>query len=496
MQHRRSRREVRDRLLFFGFLYLVSKGIQINLNAAFRKLADGSFVQGGICGHSCVEKTPDGLVTGGHYLCKDSAVLNKGVTKSSMAPANKIFEWIGHSAEGLELLMRDFLKDGFEQYCDEFQIPISMREVYYDLLLSGLMEYNLFGADPEIRDDIYQIIAWAKNRGGRVNLTCTGRRFISDAAHLPEISKPEHTPHVFAFSLDDVSSVNELKRLLGLSLTELKAEWKLFMVAEPHHGQLLKVYECLYATRLIINAKLDCQIVFNMVVHKGNLYHIKRMLRLLAETFPSVILNPYPGSSSFDFLPGSFEVEDLPEFGRFVDFMIYQHVIGNPHLSKRLHYWLMLRSALDAWKNDPVQAVRVISGYDLWTCYAGGIGAIYNQIGISENVRLVQLNAPWKPAGSEIPVYPGGEQGCFWFPGIGDPLGQVKSAEQVRTFAGHRIKQVAYSKGEKRCPGCLMGRLIFHEGSMLCGLCERTRKVIRPRYLHLRRHHVDVFRLY
>jgi hypothetical protein len=225
---------LRKQLIELGLYDAAYAGIQVDLNAARRKLLDGRFVDASLCDHNCLE-TPNG----GKYTCPASISMNKGII-SQLAPAEKIIEGVRRSADAL-YKVRDYLlsDEFFGSYCSRFKVPSKVGEVVKEILREGNIEVNLFGGNPEMHSELPQIIAALKNAGYSVTLTTTGRRFMIDKNFLEKIlSNP---PDTIAVSADDFEDVEQIKRLASLSSSELFSEWKMFQNIMGNGKKLTKL---------------------------------------------------------------------------------------------------------------------------------------------------------------------------------------------------------------------------------------------------------------
>src|SRR3989338_5786710 len=313
-----------DFLMRIGWIYQVFSGIQIDILAAFRKLQDGTMAQASLCDHNCTK-----LVGG--YDCPAARTRNPNILFKTVAPAERIIKWVQFGAEGLRSSRDTYLTGQFDAHCKRFEIPALQAAVLKKALLSKLIEVNLFGANPELHKEIIRIIRELKALGFRVNLTTTGRRFMRDAKFLEEfLADP---PHVIALSLDDFTP-EKLKRLLGLDLNGLRRAWD---AVPSDHGQDQKAIEAIFMAKLAMADSRFPLVLFNMVIHPGNVGVFAELVRLLEQAFPKIVINPYPRTDSIYGSADVFNERELASFEAFVDTSISRTLTGK-WLVRRMQY--------------------------------------------------------------------------------------------------------------------------------------------------------------
>lgn len=433
-------------------------GIQVDVNAALLETAYG-FQEFSLCDHNCTDET-------GGYSCPAASSLRRG-SRGRFAPAAKLLADIERVAGGIRLAMCSFLGTPFSEYCNQFRIPAATDDQIKTLLSSGRIEVNLFGGNPELHPKITSIIRELKGQGFVVALTTTGRRFMRDPAFLNTIL--DCPPDIVALSLDDLEAT-EICALAQLRSPELHTYWRR---VNPRHGQRQKAIEAIYVARLARDLSHFPQLLFNVVVHPTNLSQIWERVDALLENFPAQ-LNLFPVQSAFGFRPSPFGVEHLDDLERFIQHMLDLHLIPHARFVPRLHYWLMLKSVFETFRDQPHAVLAGLAGYQTWQCYrAPGVG------------RYVQFGAA--PTLSATATIPGGHLGCFWNNTTVTVKQQIwhqsemEIAEYILGGMGNLVRLAT-----RDCPGCVFPRLNFDMVSLELGLAED----LRPNYLQLRQHYV------
>lgn len=450
---------LKEKLLNWGFVYPVLSGIQIDLNPAFLRTAEGRLIEASLCDHNCTE------VVGG-YDCPAARSYNRGILAKTLAPASAILQGIMAGIDGLQRSRDQYLTSHFDAHCRRFRIPADVAQVLREAFATNTVEVNLFGGNPELHPGVCTIIKELRNQGCRVNLTTTGRRFMRDAAFFDEIM--QSPPHVLAVSAGEFE-VEPLRQLLGMSLDELRAEWKRI---SSEHGQQQKACEAVFIGKLASVTSGFPTVLFNTVLDKVNIHYVREIMAMLESAFPNVIINPYPDQEGFHFGEKWFTPEELQIVEEMIDTFIAKSVQGG-WLVKRLHYWLLLKAAFVTWRDDPVRIARSIAGYGIWRCYEHPGASRYLQIG----------RAPVEKRPEQ--EFPGVHFGCFWNPHtITQTDGNVVSGAQVATHLGGGMRVLAEG-AENPCPGCAMPRLLFDLVTTQSGMDEK----LTPAFIELRRQH-------
>jgi hypothetical protein len=322
--------------------------------------------------------------------------------------------------------------------------------------------------------EIAKLIHRLKANGFRVNLTTTGRRFLSSEKFIERFALDP--PHLLALSADDFDP-ERLEELFEMPLRGLKAAWKRI---DPRHGQEQKFVESIYAARLVQERGIDTELLFNMVLHHGNLRHVRQMMDAIRRYIPAAIVNPYPAQDSFSGGPGDlFSAEDVAEFGGLADFFIQETLSGNPNLAKNIHYWIAMAAVLESCRSDPASASRFIAGHRVWQCYrrepAMGAG-MYLQIG-KANAAFVQAGFSDGAAS--------GHAGCYWNSQTVTSSHEIRSFREVSRYLLGGMQHLA-ENASPRCPGCSMPRLWFNMVTTELGLNPGLRK----KYFELRKSYV------
>lgn len=444
-----------------GFVYDVQSGFQFDLNTVLQKTRDG-YTEGHWCNNNCTTDC-------GNYDCPGAFSRNKGIKPETAMSFGEIKKSLINAKKGMEIMNKMFLKNIFPGYVKEFKIPSAVAKILHQTLENGDVELNIFGGNPELHSDFLKIISAAKKIGWRVCTTTTGKRFLAEPDFLEKFIK--NPPHLMAISCDDFENIDELKRLLSFSLKKIKTLW--FKV-NPLYGQRKKAHESIYVAKLAKKTPGFCRLLFNIVVHSGNLSFIEKIIGLLTKKFPAAIINPYLAQSSFSFRPGIWKAKHLPKLEKFVNLMIRKQLeqVGkkNKVFVPRLKFWLFMKSTFLTIKNKNT-LLKNLSGYNLWQCFAKPGAGRYLQVGclpkkISKKARV------------------GGHPGCFWNDTtVTDKrqLWQMKP-KQIADYILKDKPRLA-KRAKRACPGCIMPRLLFDGISTELGMNSK----LLPAYLKLRK---------
>lgn len=444
------------KLLDWGFVFPVFSGIQIDINVVLR-LVKEMMEEAMLCNHSCTDIV-------GEYDCPAAFLYNKGLKKKYLASMLKILEWIEIAAEGLRRVRDDFLRDDKGFYL-RYNIPPIIQEYIKENLRTGKIEVNLFGGNPEMHPAILELVVQLRLRGFIVNLTTTGRSFLEEKTFFDGIKKA--SPHLIAVSADDFE-IRRLKDLLKLDTEELRQEWRKI---PKDHGQAQKFLEGVYTAKLFSGMK-EPKLLFNMVIHRKNIAHVGSLINALAKQFPNVLINPYPMQASFAYKSEFFDDSDLKMFHRFVDRMIDLTISGAPFITKRLHYWIVMKAVFLTYKADTYTIRRMVAGYGTWQCYR------------EPNIPYLQIGRG--PKGLIITdATAGGKLGCFWNNQTVTQSQTLASIDQVSEYLSGGMKELA-RRSAQPCPGCNMPRLWFNVLSTWAGISPK----LVPAVLHLQEKHL------
>ncbi|MEK7633249.1 MAG: hypothetical protein AAB437_00200 [Patescibacteria group bacterium] len=440
----------------------VSGGIQVDINAVTKKLPNDHFSDAALCDHNC--RTFTGGQETGHYDCPASFTVNKGVNIQTLSPADLLLKGIQIAAEGVRQFNQMFLESGFDDYTKRFNINKGIeKDIFEQTLKSPKVEVNCFGGNPELHPKILEIIRGLD--GFAVNLTTTGGIFMRDEK-FPEkllVSPPE----IIALSADDFENADHIKTLSQLRLDQLKTQRNDIPAI---YGQKRKAHEAIYVAKLAQRFSQFPQILFNLVVHEGNILYIEEIITTLRTIFPGVIVNPYPAQSSFSYSSPVFNEDHLQTFEEFIDRRIEEHLEHKTGIVPRLHYWLLLKSIFETYRENSPEISRQISGYNTWKCYKTPGADRYIQIGTSPQEHDGKKTA-------------GGHLNCFWNSKTIVDSKQVwdSEPEYIANYLARGLQGLA-SHVPTPCPGCLMPRLTFDEISLELGMNES----LIPSYLNLR----------
>jgi len=361
-----------------------------------------------------------------------------------------------------------FFARHFATYCEEFHIPLAWADAIKAELTdpNKKVEVNRFGGSPEMLKDCPAIIADCKVAGLVVNLTTPGRRFMTDQQFVEDIA--HNPPNILAMSFDDMNP-KELERISKMSLDEIKAEWK---TVSPLHGQRQKAFEGMYAARIMRDMNVPSTVLFNVVIHPGNVGYLNDILATIVECVPGSLANPYP-AQSFGNDASCWTLESLPALRSHVTGFIHGTLEGRPGVTRRLHYYMTLESAFRKWKHDPKRLCEFMSGIGAWDSTARPGAYRYAQVGKNTEV----LDVPQ----DRLPV-PGGHLGCFWNPGwalsehVGDNV-----EELAETMLTGMVKRGQELGGVRKSN--IMPRLMFDVVATELGLPTE----LVPEYLATRR---------
>lgn len=373
-----------------------------------------------------------------------------------MVPVDTVVSSIATLEQGIDDARTTFFDDRFQQYCQDFHIPSNVAAAMQGTMDTQGIEVNLFGGNPELHPNITEIIRSLTTAGHTVHLTTTGGRFMRDPAFLQAIL--ENPPTCLALSADDFTDAADIRSLASMSLDDLHAMWQRIPF---RHGQRRKACEAIYAAKLAQQFQGFPPIIFNMVLHDGNIAHVDGMIAALSEIFPDTHINPFPAQSAFSYSEPILSAANAPYLRNFIDHIIAAQSAttesGNsdhPYVP-RLHYWLMLRAVFDWANDDMAKAVEAITGKNVWQCYRAPMAGSYIQIGLG-------------PEGEErqtVNQKPGGHLGCFW------NRNTVTTTEQLWNTGSTAATVTRYIQTGKSalaaasadvCPGCAFPRLTSH----------------------------------
>jgi hypothetical protein len=443
-------------------------------------------VDGRWCDHDCL-KNHKGEPTGGNYTCNSSKSLNPGIKPGDITTAEVIITWLKTLVAGHHLARDLIVEKLFPGYCAEWNIPLPAAEALKNGLTDPAkkVELNLFGGNPELHPELFEIIREMQKpeHGALVNLTTTGRQLVFNQHFVEKII--ENPPNVLALSFDDLKA-DELTQLHYMKLPELKSAWLAAMKAENRHGQRHKAFEAVYSARLVSDLQLPTMILFNMVIHPGNVDRVPQMVETAGKLYPKSVTNPYHAQGSMNHEPGSFPHDSLHKFGRLNDWLIEQTVAGHPNINKRLHYYLFMKAIFERWQDEPAVLADWITGHQAWQCFRNPGAARYAQLGGSpkpwDDLGLVQIAGTAATSGKPLKQNSGGHLGCFWNDETVTMDSQLKTPETVAWYILEGAVKLA-AKSAKPCPGCIMPRLIFDVISLELGMHPE----LKPAYLALRK---------
>jgi len=438
-----------------GYVYNVHSGFQFDLNTVLKKTPK-HFTEGHWCDHNCIMEY-------GNYACPAAFSCNRNVEVKTIMSFENIVDSLKNAKSGLQNANKKYLNHHLSSHCKKFNIPKEIEKELQRVLSKGDVELNMFGGNPELHPDFLKIIVAAKNMGWRVCTTTTGKKFMYDEKFLEQFLK--NPPHLLAISADDYENIKELKEILHMDLKTIKNHWQ---KANPLYGQRKKAYESIYTAKLFQTKTGFPKILFNMVLHPGNLDYMKTMLELFSKTFPDIILNPYPAQSSFSYGADIWQDKHLDKLEKFIDTMIVKQVeekdIQVKRYQPRMPYWLTLKSIFLTFKDKKNQKAY-LSGKQTWQCYRNSLSGKYLQASCSDKSSTERFKA-------------GGHPGCFW-----NNKTVTDSKQQLWKMKGNKIsnyllneKSELAMKAKTTCPGCIMPRLMFDGITVEAGLDSKLQE--------------------
>ena len=445
-----------EKIKKYGFVYDVCSGFQFDLNTVLKPVAN-EFCEGDYCDHNCTYDC-------GNYDCPAAFTHNKNIDLKSVMSLANVTEALKRAKAGLTEMNRVFLTKYFDNYAVQYNIDSETASDVKKTLEMAKLEVNLFGGNPELHPNFLDIIPMAKKMGWKTTTTTTGKKFLYDDEFLERFSASP--PDLIACSADDFGGIEELKKILDMPLADIKMFWQ---KANPLYGQRKKAYESVYLAKLTQNQKF-CPMMFNVVVHPGNLQVIKDILDLLRLHFTNAKINPYPAQASFGYSIVDWEESDLPTVEEFIDYMINNQIAGVENYVSRLPYWLALKSVFLTVENKQ-EIISLISGNNIWQCFRNSGAGRYLQAGKRENMDSKKF-------------IPGGHPGCFWNNKTVTDSRQIwnLNAEEIADYLLTK-KPIMGQKASYPCHGCIMPRLMFDGISIELGLNPK----LLPKYLNLRK---------
>jgi hypothetical protein len=443
--------------------------IQIDLNVVH---ANNTGLEVTWCDHNCTVAV-DGTPSGGSYTCPAAISLNRGARQTTLAPALKLTNGLGATIDGLYEAQRIFLRDDLNAYLTREGIPAQMHEGFRTALSARGVVVNLFGGSPETHPQVIEIIEYLHDRDAEVHMTTTGRRLLRDVKFRERLLR--HPPDVIGLSADDFETIEYLDYLFGLRYEQLSDLWRR---VPWQYGQRRKAIEAVQICKLAERVELP-PLLFNIVLHPGNVAVAQELHDRLAQYVPDAMLNPYPVQTAFLGQESELTREHIRALHAFTDAAIGVHAARATqeatrwNLVPRIGYWILMKALLGEGHADS-EVSSEVGGRDVWRCYGGRGAGRCVQVGI----------APQGPSRTE---FPGGHLGCFWNTStITDPR-QVwdMTAGEVAAWVLEG-RQHAASSARSACSGCLFPRMSMDTVSLELGLSRN----VRPRYRSVRRQYL------
>ncbi|MEK7163522.1 MAG: hypothetical protein AAB768_00060 [Patescibacteria group bacterium] len=443
----------------------VAGGVQIDVNVAIQKIGPNLYRDARSCDHNCTSKV-------GGYDCPAAFTLNQTVDPKTYAPKEKILASLEVATEGVERANNVFVESGlFDKYCQDNYVPQDIAVAYLGVLSRNQTEINFFGGNPEMHPEIPEMVQTTKAEGHKVNLTTTGRKFIRNHKFTSQIINAH--PDLIALSYD-FSNPSEITKMGGMDPDRIRAEWRELMRIHPTHGQRQKVFESAYVAQIAKKIEDFPKVLFNLVLHSGNINQAVEIIISLTEAFPGVLVNPYFEQTAFLGKQSDLN-KKLDQLNSLVDWSISEQLSDDKktNLVPRLYWWLMIKAAIETHSGNPSKTANAVGG-KIWKCYQEPGAGRYFQIGTG---IIPYTNTQT----------PGLRPNCFW---NDQTIADNRRANEMKPDA--IADYILYQSGEIAhksplpCQGCAFPRLNFDIISTEIGMD----KTIKPTYLKLRREHM------
>lgn len=425
-----------------GILSDFCAGIQFDVMVALAKLNHELRKNAGLCDHNCTVEV-------GGYDCGMAKTKRPGqISIKSLAPAEVIIGSLKIIIAGLKDFNSEFVNDQIHKLAEIGAFPRELVVEFKKIILNQEIILNLFGGNPELHPEIFQIIRGAKERGLSVNLTTTGGMFMNDTF----AKKLIHEPTDIALSADDFESAEQIKKLARLVREDKEAFKKTWLSIPALFGQKRKALEAIYAANFFHENGIQKDVLFNMVIHKGNINSLFELIEALKTEFPNVKINPFPAQEAFYRGQSGFHSSDIDLWRKIIDDMIEAHLENEPWISKKFHYWIFLKAGFELYSAKPDRFFSFLSGYESWQCYSENVGA----------GRFVQVGGSPELIEGDRNVTAGNHLNCFWNgETIYNPSGQAfdLTPEQVSEHIKSSMREAYLRNQDHACAGCNFPRL-------------------------------------
>lgn len=458
------------------FIYSGEKGVlQVDTQVGMRQTAEG-WEQAQLCNFHC-DTHHNGELTGGKYKCPAAAFdpANTGTKLSTLTPADTLVSLISTYVKGVELAHSRFMTDYFDDYCRVAKIPFVAKDRIRLLIAGkGVVRVNLFGGNSEVHREILKIIHELLNLGVKVDWTTVGAKIFLEERFLEQLFFSP--PTTICMSLDEADSPEQLRSYFEMSTDELK---KAYQQTPVVWGQRRKLIAAIGAARKLRDTRFPTTILFNNVVHQGNIGWINELEEIIHYYIPSAMINFYFAQTAFENKEGIWTREQVIQCEEFVDYMIENTVaLSRPWLTTRLHFWLAMKAIFVAYEGQYELIRDALCGHHVWDCFTGPSFA--GQIGGTYPDKLVTINAP-------VVELTGN---CFWNADTVNNGSLLATPEEVRGYLlSGRVALAKKAESKKKCGGCTFPRLMDDEIGMVFGL----RAAILNVYLALRDKYVFRF---
>jgi hypothetical protein len=367
----------------------------------------GGYREASVCTFNC---TTD-------YVCGGAKSLNRGA-KGNFPTDDEIVEWTLRTAKAQAIARDMFFQVHFDRHCEVFKLSPSWAKAIRTNRTDPAMkvEANQFGT-PEMLPRAPEINSRLKQGGLVVNMTTPGLRFMYNDDFAKRIAA--NPPHMIAVSVDAVG-VDELPLFARMDIDKLKAGLK---EVPPMYGERQKAYTGFGTALLMRQMNVATTILFNMVIHEGNVGHFTDILDILEACVPGSLANPYFAqafplpNSDFAAVPACWRPEHLPAIEHLVDYFIDRTLNRPKGITSRLHYYRVLKAAFRKWgKSNPERLADFMSGIWAWnqTRRPGAYG--YAEIGLYPHFVPDMVQIGNGGANGSKPRKVGGHIGSYWNP--------------------------------------------------------------------------------
>lgn len=411
---------------------------------------------GALCDHNCD--------IGGGYQCPARRSANRGLSAKGLASGEQIADAITTGVAGLRLFNNRFVEGGsLDSYADIFRVPDHIRNGIAHNLMHGKVLCNAFGGNAEMHPELMPIVEACHKAGLMTTVTTTTGLSMSNsrAGDRFRVGLQAGYVDVLAMSIE-AENAAQIRKFAQMSPEELR---QIHRTVPYEFGQQRKAIEAFHTLQLqkeLGGAFPD--IVLNFVIYPSLLGEqgesAEEMIQAIHAEFPGVRVNPYLADSGFSYGEPIFSPEHVPALVKYFDRRLTEQRDGRKGVVQRPHCIVSDAAILATYKDDPVTASRMISGYGGWRCYGREYKDKSGRL-ISGAGSVVQIGANPHPRDLRAQPHAGLFLNCFWNPEtILRPDRQVidLSPAEVADHIDGGMSGIASSK-KVPCPGCKMPRL-------------------------------------